>query len=43
MSNDATTVGKLYHQILVSRWQHAVLFKKHDKLISEVRVLRNNE
>lgn len=25
ISNEATTVGKLYHQILVGRWKHASL------------------
>ncbi|CAG9327185.1 unnamed protein product [Blepharisma stoltei] len=37
---EAATVGKLYHQVMVSRWSEASANRKYDSLLNEARNLR---
>lgn len=39
-SPEAATVGKLYHQVMVSRWSEASANRKYDSLLNEARNLR---
>ena len=40
-SQEAATLGKLYHQVMISRWAEASANRKFDCLQNETRVLRN--
>lgn len=40
-SQEAATLGKLYHQVMISRWAEASANRKFDSLQNETRVLRN--
>ena len=41
-SQEAATLGKLYHQVMISRWAEASANRKYDSLQNETRVLRND-
>lgn len=40
-SVDAATVGKLFHQVMISRWSEATVNRKYDNILNETRHLRN--
>jgi calcium-binding protein CML len=40
-SQEAATLGKLYHQVMISRWAEASANRKFDCIQNETRVLRN--
>lgn len=40
-SQEAATLGKLYHQVMISRWAEASANRKYDSLQNETRELRN--
>lgn len=40
-SQEAATLGKLYHQVMISRWAEASANRKYDNLQNETRALRN--
>lgn len=40
-SQEAATLGKLYHQVMISRWAEASANRKYDSLQNETRDLRN--
>ena len=40
-SQEAATLGKLYHQVMISRWAEASANRKYDSLQNETRALRN--
>lgn len=37
---DKATVGKLFHQVMVSRWSEATANRKYDSILNETRTLR---
>ena len=41
-SQEAAALGKLYHQVMISRWAEASANRKYDSLQNETRALRND-
>lgn len=39
-SHETETIGKIYHQVMVSRWQIASVYKKYDDCIYDLKKYR---